>query len=344
MFQTERTRTRASRLLVIAALAASLCLFLSGCVTMADGTRVNIFILLIVRPFGWILRKIYDVIGSYGWSIIIFQLLAKLLLLPLSIKGKKGMMDMQRIQPKLQELEKRYKNDQQKYQQEMAKLYKAEGVSPMSGCLPTLLTFPFMIGLYWPISQPLTYLMNLTADEIAKIRDILGLADGLRGSELTVAQAMYENFELIKDVSPNIIRMDFTFLGCNLGAVPDWKQPLTLLFLIPIISGVTSYLLTQLTNHLQYKSTGSMPQGQNSTMMYMMPLVSVWFGFTLPAGLGVYWIASNITQALQEVFLHFYFEKKKQNEPLPESGNSSTLLKEENNSNGQKSRSHRKNH
>ena len=199
-----------------------------------------------------------------------------------------------------------------------------------------------MIGLYWPISQPLTYLMNLTADEITKIRDILGLADTIRGSELTVAQAMYENFDLIKNISPNIIRMDFTFLGCNLGAVPNWREPMTLLFLIPIISGLTSYLLTLLTNHLQFKSTGTMPQGQNSTMMYMMPLVSVWFGFTLPAGLGVYWIASNITQALQELFLHYYFEKKKQTEP--QGGTSAALLKEEKQSNGQKSRSHRKNH
>ena len=344
MFHAEHIRTRTSRLLVIAVLAAFLCITLTGCVTMADGTRVNIFILLIVRPFGWILRKIYDVIGSYGWSIIIFQIFAKILMLPLSIKSKKGMMDMQRIQPKIQELEQRYKNDQQKYQQEMAKLYQSEGVSPMSGCLPSLATFPFLIGLYWPISQPLTYLMNLTADEITKIREILGMAEGIRGSELTVAQAMYENFELIRDVSPNIVRMDFNFLGINLGAVPNWREPLTLLFLVPILSGVTSYLLTLLTNHLQYKSTGTMPSGQNSTMMYMMPLISVWWGFSLPAGLGIYWIASNITQGLQEVFLHYLFEKKKQQEPPAASGGSATLLKEEKKTNGQKSRSQRKNH
>ncbi len=334
------TRSRTTRILLIAAMAAFLCLNLTGCVTMSDGTRVNIFVLLIVRPCAWILRRIYDLIGSYGWSIILFQLLAKIVLLPMSIKSKKGMMETQRLQPKLQELEKRYKNDKEKYQQEMAKLYQAEGVSPMAGCLPMLLTFPIMIGLYWPISQPLTYLMNLTADQISQIRDILQLTTTTHQSEISVAQAMFENFDLIKGVSSNIIRMDFTFLGMNLGEVPSWRNPTSLLFLIPVLSGLTSFGLTKLTNWLQYKSTGNMPEGQDGTMMLMMPLMSVWFGFTLPAGLGVYWIASNITAALQEVFLYVYFEKKKQ-EPAPAAP---LKVKEENISNGQKSRSKRKNH
>lgn len=338
MFQDERTRSRMSRLLIVAVLAAMLALTLTGCVTMADGTRVNIFVLLIVRPFAWILRKIYDLIGSYGWSIIIFSLLAKIIVLPLSIKGKKGMMDTQRIQPKLQELEKRYKNDKNKYQQEMTKLYQAEGISPMAGCLPTLLTFPIMIGLYWPISQPLTYLMNLTAAQINEIKAALSYAADAYVSEMTLAQQVFENFDLVKHISPNIIRMDFTFLGMNLGQVPDWKT-INLLFLIPIVSGVTSFALTKLTNWLQFKSTGTMPQGQNSTMMYMMPLVSVWFGFTLPAGLGVYWIAQNITSALQEWFLYVYFEKLKLKAPDP-----TKLPKEDKKTNGQKSRSQRKKH
>ncbi|MEA4822947.1 MAG: YidC/Oxa1 family membrane protein insertase [Clostridiaceae bacterium] len=327
-----------SRLLVIAVLTVFLALTLTGCITTSDGTQVNIFTLLIVRPFAWILRKIYDLIGSYGWSIIIFQLLAKALVLPLSIKGKKGMMETQRIQPKLKELENRYKNDKAKYQEEMSKLYQSEGISPMSGCLPTLLTFPIMIGLYWPISQPLTYLMNLTAAQIETIKTTLQYAANTHVSEMTLAQQVFENFDLVKAISPNIIRMDFTFLGMNLGLIPDWKV-INLLFLIPIISGLTSFALTKLTNMLQFKSTGTMPQGQNSTMMYMMPLVSVWFGFTLPAGLGLYWIASNVTAAAQEYFMYMYFEKQKLKKPDP-----TKLPKEEKKTNGQKSRSQRKKH
>lgn len=342
MFRDDRSRKRVSQFLIIAVMACMIALTLTGCITTSDGTRVNIFILLIVRPFAWILRKIYDFTGSYGWSIIIFQLLTKAAMLPLSIKGKRGMMDTMRIQPKMQELEKRYKNDQKKYQEELAKLYKEEGVSPTAGCLPTLITFPIMIGLYWPISQPLTYLMNLTADHIAQIKEILQLTTTSGTiSEMTIAQAMYENFDKISHVSPNIIKMDFTFLGMNLGMVPNWKV-IDLLFLIPIISGITAFGLSKLTNWLQYKSTGTMPQGQNSTMMYMMPLISVWFGFTLPAGLGLYWIASNFTAAAQEYFLYLYFEKHKLKEPKESA--LTKLPKEENKSNVQKSRSGRKNH
>lgn len=307
MFRDEINRRRWTRVLMIALIAAFLCMTLSGCITTSDGTRVNIFILLVVRPFAWLLRKLYDLLGSYGWAIIVFQLITKVLLLPLSIKGKKGMMETQRLQPKLKELENRYKNDKQKYQEEMTKLYKAEGVSPMGGCLPTLLTLPIMLGLYWPISQPLTYLMNLTAGEIEQIRQVLQLTETARGSELTLAQMMYENFDLVRGISDKIIRMDFTFLGINLGAVPNWKV-IDLLFLVPIVSALTSFGLSKLTSWLQFKSTGSMPEGQNSTMTYLMPLISGWIGFTLPAGLGIYWIASNITAAAQEFFLYFYFE------------------------------------
>jgi len=339
MFRKDHSRKRSTQILVIAAIACMMALTLTGCITTSDGTRVNIFILLIVKPFAWILRKIYELIGSYGWSIIIFQLLAKIVLLPLSIKGKKGMVDTQRIQPKVQELEKRYKNDKNKYSEELSKLYKEEGVSPMSGCLPTLITLPIMLGLYWPISQPLTYLMNLTADQISKIKEVLQLTATGNMSEMTVAQAIFENFDKVSHLSENLMKIDFTFLGMNLGAVPSWKPPFTFLILIPILSGLTSFGMSKLTTYLQFKSTGTMPQGQNSTMMYMMPLISVWFAFTLPAGLGLYWIASNITAAAQEYFLYLYFEKQKLKAPVK--SDTTKLPKEEKKVHVQKSRSRR---
>ncbi len=310
MPQVQRPRSRAGRILTVCALASLICLTLTGCITTADGTTTNVFVLLIVRPFAYILRTIYHLIGSYGWSIILFQLLAKLLLLPLSIKSKKGTNDMQRLQPKMQELEKRYKNDKAKYQEELQKLYKAEGASPLGGCLPSLATLPVMFGLYWPISQPLTYLMSLTAAQIVQIKEILGFATTGAVSEIAVAQAMFVNFAKISHISANIIPIDFTFLGMNLGAIPNWRV-FNLLFLIPIISGATSLAMTKIMATLQYRSTGTMPASQNATMTYMMPLVSVWFGFTLPAGLGVYWIAGNVLSIAQEYYLFYLFEKKK---------------------------------
>ncbi len=271
---------------------------------------MNIFDFLIVKPFAFVLRSIYDLVGSYGLAIIIFTIVSKIIILPLSIKGKKGMVKMQKLQPKLKELEERYKNDKQKYQEEMAKLYQAEDVSVFGGCLPTLITLPIMMGLYWPISEPLKHLMNLTTEQIALITERLGMASETGYvSQIAIAQKVYENFDLVKDISPNIIPMDMNFLGINLGATPSFTT-FNLLFLIPIISGITAFLLNKLTTYLQYRSTGVQPANQGQMMVMLMPLMSVWIGFSLPAGLGLYWITSNIVAMIQEIFLSKYMERE----------------------------------
>jgi len=269
-----------------------------------------IFDTLIVGPFAFILRTIYDFVGSYGLAIIIFTVIAKLIILPLTIKSKKSMLAMQRLQPKLKELELRYKNDKQKYQEEMAKLYQTENVSPMGGCLPTLISLPIMMGLYWPISQPLKHLMKLTAEEIALVTERLGLAAENAGltSEILVAQEIYNNFDLVKDISPNIIPMNMNFLGMNLGAIPNFTA-FNLLFLFPVISGITSFLLTKLTQEIQFRTTGVRSDASTSTMTWMMPLMSVFIGFQLPIGLTLYWIASNVFSMIQEVFLGMYTKR-----------------------------------
>ncbi|NLD88130.1 MAG: YidC/Oxa1 family membrane protein insertase [Clostridiales bacterium] len=296
---------------VIILLALLLCTVLTSCFQNADGTTTNIFDLLIVKPFAFILKTIYQLVHSYGLAIIIFTILTKILLLPLTIKSKKGMMEQQRIAPKLKELENKYKNDKQKYQEEMTKLYQKEGISPMGGCLPTLISLPIMLGLYWPISQPLTHLMNLTKDQIAEVTARLGLTTtATHMSEMTVAQAIYENFDKVKDISDKIIPMNFDFLGVNLGAIPSFTQ-FNVLFLLPIISGATAFALTKLTNWLQYKSTGVMPQQANGMMTFIGPVMSIWIGFSLPVGLTLYWITGNLISMLQEILLTKYFDKLK---------------------------------
>ncbi len=288
---------------------------------------MNIFDFLIVKPFAFILRSIYDLVGSYGLAIIIFTIVTKIIILPLSIKSKKSMAKMQKLQPKLKELEAKYKNDKQKYQEEMAKLYQTEDVSPLGGCLPTLITLPIMMGLYWPISEPLKHLMNLTAEQIALITERLGMATETGFvSQIALAQKVYENFDLVKDISPNIIPMDMNFLGINLGATPSFST-FNLLFLIPIISGLSAFLLNKLTMELQYRSTGTRMQNQGA-MTLMMPLMSVWIGFSLPAGLGLYWIVSNLVAMVQEVFLSKYMEREIKKEAAIEEQKRAKLAEE----------------
>ena len=256
---------------------------------------------IIAVPFGYIMRLIYEIIGSYGLSIIAFSLLAKLVMLPFSIKTKKSMLDMQRIQPKLNELQRKYGKDQQKLSMEMQKLYQEEGVSPFGSCLPTLITFPIMIGLYYVISTPLTYFMGLSAEEVTKLGELLGVvSENAYTAEIQIAGLVSQNFDAVAHVSEKLMNVDFNFLGMNLATTPSFKE-FGLLWLIPFLSGVTAYFLSTIT--LKMQGTGDVQNSSTSTMKYMMPLMSVYFGFILPAGLGVYWIANNVFSALQEIIL-----------------------------------------
>lgn len=275
---------------------------------------------IIATPFGYIMRFIYELVGNYGLSIFLFALLAKLLMLPLNIKSKRSMIDMQRIQPKLLELQKKYGRDRQMYAQKAQELYDNEGVSMSAGCLPQLITLPIMLGLYYVIQQPLTYFMQLTADEISSIASALNytMSEGYL-SQIGLAGVMHENFDLISHISDKIMQVDFNFLGINLAATPSFKE-FGLMWLIPILSAGTSILYTYISQKLNKKISGNVqnPQSQsmNGMMYIMMPAMSLYFGFILPAGLGLYWISNNILMVLQEFLLTKLLYKPAENQKL----------------------------
>lgn len=269
----------------------------------------------ITVPFGYVMRLIYQIVGNYGLSIICFSLLTKLIMLPLSIKTKKSMLDMQRVQPKINELQKRYGKDQQKLSEELQKLYAEEGISPFGSCLPTLLTLPIMMGLYYVISKPLTYFMGLTADEITKIGEVLNItASGGYSVEIDIAGQLFQNFDKIAHVSPNLFPVNFDFFGMNLAATPNFGE-FNLLWIIPILSGLTGYLYNMVTRMGQPQMAEA--QGSMKMMNIMMPLMSVYFGFILPAGLGVYWIANNVFMAVQDLAIAKVLKVKADNNQPP---------------------------
>lgn len=275
---------------------------------------MNIVETLISRPFGYVLRLIFEFIGSYGLSIVIFTLLTKIIILPFSIKTKQGMMQMNKLQPKLAALQKQYGSNKQKYQEEVAKLYSENNVNPLGTCLPTMITFPIMIGLYYVINRPLSYIMGIDAQTISNIAAKLGLDIGgqpLNIVELGVADLVSKNFAEISSFSDKLLNIDLNFLGINLSKTPQWNPSTPgfewALLLIPIFSGLTAYAMTYVTTKMQVAQTGVEPMQQNKMLNYMMPLMSVWFGFILPAGVGLYWIASNAFAILQEYLLSKYF-------------------------------------
>ena len=269
---------------------------------------------LISTPFGYVMRLIYEFIGSYGLSIILFSLLVKLVTLPLTIKQKKSMFKTQRLQPKLQQLQKQYGKDQNRLRDEMQNLYDKEGVTPMSGCGTTLLMFPLLIGVYGVVSQPLTYFMQLTGEQITAIAQKLAFEMGTGyGAQIGLAGKIFENFDQIANISDKLLKVDFNFLFVNLSAVPSFKEP-SLLWAIPVVAGITAYLQSLVTKWSQQRNTpvskkkkhtdAPDPTAQTSAMMtWMMPAMSLYFCFIMPCGLGLYWIANNVFGIAQEYLL-----------------------------------------
>lgn len=281
----------------------------------------DIFGLVIVRPFGLILMWIYQMVGSYGLAVILFAVLAKIILFPLSYKSKKSMLKMNAVQGRLQELQKKYANNKVKLNEEMQKLYESEGVSPMSGCLPTFITLPIMMGLYYAVQKPLTFMIGLGTADIALLGskvgiDVATVAAKSATYQLDIAQGLNKFLDasgafssdimgLSQNIKELLIPIDFNFFGLDLSLTPHISQP-SVLWLIPILSGLTAFL----SSYIMQKMQKTQAAGSMKTMLYMMPLMSVYFGFLFPASIGIYWVTNNILTTVQEYALTKYLNKR----------------------------------
>jgi len=293
-----------------------------------------------VKPFGAFLMLLVDTFNSYGWAILAFGLIVKLIMLPFQMKSKKSMMRTTMLQPRMKELEKRYGHNKQKYQEEVAKLYKDAKANPMSGCLWTLIPFPILIALYSVVRQPLTKLMNLTKEQITTLTDTvanMGLytipekVDAY--SEMTIANIISENFDAITgngalaDFAGQLQNINFNFLGLNMTAKPKlmfWNDadfstpagwlPALGLFLIPFISAGLTMLQTKVTQSMQQPAGNDAQAAQAAqtakTMNYMMPLMSVYICFIMPAAMGIYWIEQSVLGIIQEAILNRHYKGK----------------------------------
>lgn len=286
---------------------------------------------LITAIFAWPLEKFYALTGNYGIAIILFGVLVNLILLPFMAKSKKSMMRTTRLTPRLKALEAKYKGDQQKYQMEVARLYREEHINPMSGCLWSLVPFPILIALYSVIRQPLTKMMGLSAEALTSLTDWVTANAGYvvpqkaGYSEIQIMDLIHQNWDAVVaelgDFSGKLIDLDFSFLGLNLGSQPsiriwdfDWSNsavwlPALGLFLIPIISALLSWLSMKISAATT-PQVGDQQQATNKTMMLFMPLISVWICFTMPAALGVYWIINSVMGIARDVVLTKIYTKQ----------------------------------
>lgn len=295
---------------------------------------------IILKPFAWLLLFFYNLFDSYGIALILFGIVIKLVLFPVTLKSKKSMIQTTMLSGKMQQLQKQYGKDKERYNIEIQKLYEKEKVNPMGGCVWSLIPMFVLIALFGIIREPLNYFMGLSMDQMQLLASQLNWSEvavtngWVSASVMEKAENLFQNrgynqLYLLSMVNhenlaalqsalnsqfggagDSLFVLNFQFLGIDLSRIPTltfWKNGLSWgsvgLFLLPLVSVAVSTLnmkVSQVTNKINNQSSAQM-DSTNKMMMWMMPILSLWIGFTIPAGLSVYWIAQYFVSMIQEV-------------------------------------------
>jgi len=303
--------------------------------------------------FGYLLNFLYDIFNNYGIAIIIFSIVLKLILLPITIKQQKSMKKNAQMQEEMKKLQLKYKNNPEKLNQETMELYKREKFSPFSGCLSSILQIIIILAVFWLVSKPLTYMRRIDANIINEYTTkIEQEADGKKASypEIAVIDKIETEYkELVEKLntevenkeeleqqkeSLNKYRINMEFLGLDLSKVPtqslnDWK-----VYIIPGLYIVTSFISIRISLKSQKKMleknnkkdiviNGNNPeepdqldsmQQMNNSMMYMTPIMSIMIASVAPLGLALYWLISNILMIIERVIIDKVMLSKEEKE------------------------------
>ena len=294
---------------------------------------------LIQVPFGYLLSWLNQLTSNYGLALILFAVALKLILFPATAKGKKSSMKMARLTPKLQALQKKYAGDQQKLNEATQALYRDEGVAMGGGCLWSLLPLFILIPLYAVVRQPIIYMLHESAEVADKVVGII--KEAMPASfgknqyyyQMIAAPLIPQFKEQLQGVVANAATLDglnFNFLGIDLGMVPTfnifkWETYHWAnigLFLLPVLSAggqVLSMFISQRMNNslvtdekgIQDKETAKNSQSNQTgkMMLYTMPLMSLWIGFSVPGALSLYWFVQGLVSTAMDVYLTKKYRK-----------------------------------
>lgn len=296
-------------------------------------------------PFGYLLDWLYQLTTSYGWALILFSIIVKLVLMPATAKSKRSTMKMSRLTPRIQYIQKKYENDQQKQSEALQALYKEEGVSMGGGCLWSLLPMLILFPLYAVIRQPIIYMLHESLETASAIMDAIKntiwpeliSANNTYYEQLIVASRLPEIADQLKELVPAVQErtlqgLNFNFLGIDLSAIPqynifasDWVWDWAHIgaFLLPVLSAgsqmVTMLISQKVNNSLVTNEKGvqdkeaaknSQTNQTNKMMLYMMPIMTIFIGFGIPAALSLYWLIQGIVGTVSDVFLTKKFRKE----------------------------------
>lgn len=303
---------------------------------------------LLSNLFGYLLNVLYDVFNNYGIAIILFSIILRIILVPITISQQKSMKKTSKIQKETQELQKKYKNNQEKLNQEIMELYKKEKMNPFSGCLSAIIQIVIILSVFWLVSQPLTYMKHVQELEIYKEYSNKVEESGNRASykEIAVINAVESDYKEIENNLQNSdienreefenkkneldkLRLNMDFLGLDLSKVPTQSLNDYKVYIIPILYVISSFVSIKMTTNMQNsrdKNNGEVEkakedsneleamQSMNKSMTYMMPIMSVSIALIAPLGLALYWLVSNILMIIERVIIQKIMNSKEENE------------------------------
>ena len=301
----------------------------------------------ISQIFGYVLNWLYSFFNNYGVAIIIFSIALRVLLIPITIKQQKSIKKNEQLQKEMMEIQKKYKNNPEKLNQETIELYKREKMSPFSGCLSSILQIIIILSVFWLVSQPLTYMRRIDTSFIDKyVNEMKESGYNANNSYTQIAVIDYaqtkyqeiekslqdENVENIEELEAkrdeyNQLRLNMDFLGLDLSKVPnqslnDWR-----VYIIPVLYVITSIIQkkknaedkkenivvdTENNKEEEIDPAAQMEQ-MNKSMMYMVPFMSVMIAVIAPLGLALYWLVSNVLMIIERLIITKIIDKIEQN-------------------------------
>lgn len=272
----------------------------------------------IANVFGYLLNFLYNLLNNYGLAIIIFSILVKLILLPLTIKQQKTMEKTTKMQDELKSLQFKYKNDPEKLNKEMMDMYKRENMSPFSGCLSSIVQLILILAVFYLVRSPLTYMKKVDVNVISEYTNKLE------------TKTNYPEVQIIKEFGNEneAFNINMDFLGLDLSSVPSTNLSDFKTLIIPFLYVISSVVSTKITMNMQTKkandekenkngeeqeeSMEEMMQSTNKTMSYMMPLMAFSISLVAPLGLALYWLMSNILMIIERIFINKFVANKEE--------------------------------
>ena len=283
----------------------------------------------IANLFGYLLNFLYNLFNNYGIAIIVFTILLRIILIPITVSQQKSMKKNAKVQEKMKEIQKKYKNNPEKLNQETIELYKREKVSPFSGCLSSIIQIILIISVFWLVSKPLTYMKKVDSNKVNEYIEQIKTEEGKTSAypEIQVIQT--------KSAEDSEVAINMDFLGLDLSKVPNQNMGDITVYIIPVLYIITSFISIKITNGkkkknktLQIEEKTSKDkvnvedgktendesleamQEMNNSMMYMVPIMSISIAFIAPLGLALYWLVSNILIIIERLIIDKIFNKE----------------------------------